>query len=58
VEYVLSCFSDQELETINTAIAKAADAVEDWLAFGIGYVMDKYNSKANQLTEPDNGSEK
>ena len=58
IEYVLSPFSKQQLEKMEKAIARAADAVEDWLACGTGYVMDKYNSKTDQLAELENGSEK
>jgi len=58
VEHVLSSFSSEELGTVAKAVSKAADAVEDWLGFGISYVMDKYNSKAEQLEHPDNGNEK
>jgi len=46
VEHVLTEFDKDELEVVESAIDKAADAVEDWLAFGIDYVMDRYNATA------------
>ena len=58
VDYVLTTFSDDEKETIENAVQGAADAVEDWIAFDIGYVMDKYNGAGEEPTGPENGSEK
>ncbi len=47
-DYVLMKFRDDEKETIQEAIERAATAVEDWIAFGMKYVMDKYNRKTDQ----------
>lgn len=54
VDYVLTGFSEDQAQTIDRAAERAADAVEDWIAFDINYVMDKYN--ATQGTE--NGTDK
>jgi len=43
VGHVLSPFSRQEEEVIGPAVAKAADAVECWLANGIDAAMNRYN---------------
>ncbi len=45
-DYVLAPFRNDEMETIEHAVAKAARAVEDWVFNGIKYIMDKYNPKA------------
>jgi PTH1 family peptidyl-tRNA hydrolase len=44
-DYVLSHFSDGELEEIRTAEQEAADAVEDWVFDGLTSVMERYNRK-------------
>ena len=44
-DFVLQRFRDDEAEPIDCAIQVAADAAEDWLFHGAGYVMDKYNRK-------------
>lgn len=46
VDFVLSRFRRDESETISSAVRSAADAVEDWVFRGIGFVMDNYNRKA------------
>jgi len=57
-EHVLSNFSDLENDTIQHAVAMAADAVEEWIAFDIRSVMEKYNKKVRDTTCPEGGSEK
>jgi PTH1 family peptidyl-tRNA hydrolase len=52
VEYVLSAFGADEKPVIARAVAAAADAVEDWLANGITFVMDKYNSRKDADERP------
>ena len=47
VDYVLGTFAPQELEIIEETVERAADAVEDWIAYDINRVMDKYNRKTN-----------
>ncbi len=43
--YVLSRFSDEEADEIDSAVAEAADAAEDWLFEDITQVMNKYNNR-------------
>jgi PTH1 family peptidyl-tRNA hydrolase len=45
-DYVLSKFRDEEMETIQNAIQRAADGVEDWIQRGIEHCMNKYNAKS------------
>jgi len=49
IDFVLGAFDDAELASIAPAVTRAADAVDDWIAWGIQAVMDKYNRKV----EPD-----
>lgn len=42
-DHVLRPFEAGETEIIETAVQRAADAVEDWVFNGIEFVMDKYN---------------
>ena len=49
IDFVLGVFDDAELALIAPAVTQAADAVDDWIAWGIQAVMDKYNRKV----EPD-----
>ena len=44
-DFVLRPFEADEAEIIETAVKRAADAVEDWVFNGIEFVMDKYNGK-------------
>ncbi|MBS3733500.1 MAG: aminoacyl-tRNA hydrolase [Phycisphaerae bacterium] len=44
--YVLQRFAPDEHEAVERAIDRAADAVEDWLANGMAYVMDRYNRRS------------
>lgn len=44
-DFVLSRFSNEELEEIKTAQQEAADAVEDWIFDGLESVMERYNRK-------------
>lgn len=44
VEYVLSEFDAEELPVIGPAESLAAEAVRDWVRFGIVPCMNKYNS--------------
>jgi len=46
-DYVLATFADDEVETVNLGVGRAADAVEDWIRRDMRYVMDKYNRKAD-----------
>jgi PTH1 family peptidyl-tRNA hydrolase len=52
VDYVLAAFGEDETPAIARAVAAAADAVEDWLANGIAFVMDKYNSRKDADERP------
>lgn len=51
-DYVLSGFSPQEQPVMEQAIRRAADAVTDWIAQGITYVMDKYNQDPQTGSSP------
>lgn len=42
-DYVLSEFFPEEKEVLNESILRAVSACIDWLRFGNGYVMEKYN---------------
>ena len=44
VKYVLTRFEKDQKQAMAEAIARTADAVEDWVAKGIDYVMDRYNA--------------
>lgn len=44
-DFVLSTFTPQEIELVRLSVNIAADAVEDWVFRGIGYVMERYNRK-------------
>lgn len=44
VDYVLGKFAKDELEVINAAIEKSANAIEDWLTEPFLQVMNKYNA--------------
>ena len=48
VDFVLTRFAPDEEPAVESAVAAAADAVEDWVFHGIRPVMDKYNRKARQ----------
>lgn len=58
VNYVLTAFREDEKEIIDKAAGRAADAVEDWIAFDIKCVMDKYNAKEEELQGSENGTDK
>jgi len=45
-DFVLGPFGSDETEIIEQAVNRAAQAVEDWVFSGTGYVMDNYNQKA------------
>ncbi len=51
VDHVLSEFGKDEKPVVTEAIERAADAVEDWIAHGITYVMDHYNRKVTENHE-------
>ncbi|GIW97472.1 MAG: peptidyl-tRNA hydrolase [Pirellulaceae bacterium] len=42
-DYVLGSFSPAEREQIQSAVARASDAVEAWVARGIAFTMNHYN---------------
>ena len=48
VEFVLSEFSSGERETIEEAVAQAAEAVRCWATRGIGDAMNQFNRRATQ----------
>lgn len=43
-DFVLSRFAEDEHDTVEDGINQAADAVADWVANDIVYVMDNYNN--------------
>ncbi len=43
VNWVLGHFSDDEKKQIDTAISKAADALETWVRSGIDAAMNRFN---------------
>lgn len=45
VEYVLADFTGRERDLLEEAIVQASEACRDWVAFGIEYVMQKYNQR-------------
>ena len=53
VEYVLGRFQEHERPAILEAVERAAGAVEDWVAKGIGYVMNHYNQNAGSISQPE-----
>jgi len=44
VKYVLTRFAKDQEQALAEAIGRAADAVGDWVAKGMPYVMDHYNA--------------
>jgi len=46
--YVLGTFRPEEQTIMETAIEKAAEAVEDWIAFGIDEAMNRHNRRVEQ----------
>jgi PTH1 family peptidyl-tRNA hydrolase len=46
-DYVLSAFTNNEIEEIGAAIEQAADAVEMWIFEDISKVMETYNRKTS-----------
>jgi PTH1 family peptidyl-tRNA hydrolase len=46
-DHVLARFAPDERPIVNETIVRAADAVETFLASGIGVVMNRYNRKEN-----------
>ena len=45
-DYVLSRFSDEERSTVDDAVERATRGVEDWIAQGTEYCMNRYNQAA------------
>jgi hypothetical protein len=43
----LSRFRTEEIDEIEVALVRAADAVETWVREGIGPAMTKFNAKAD-----------
>ena len=43
IDYVLGKFMKEELPTIDEALGKSVDAVQDWIQYGSDQVMAKYN---------------
>ncbi len=44
-DFVLKTFNACEQQTADDAVARAAQAVEDWIVNGLTYVMDTYNRR-------------
>jgi PTH1 family peptidyl-tRNA hydrolase len=42
-DFVLSKFKKSERKELNLTVSLAADAVQDYIEYGIDYVMNKYN---------------
>jgi PTH1 family peptidyl-tRNA hydrolase len=42
-DFVLARFRDEERETIDAAVQRAAEAVADWVFHGVAYAMNRYN---------------
>jgi len=47
-DFVLSKFSPDELEWMDAAIVEAAEAVNDWVFYGIGWAMERHNRKPEE----------
>lgn len=43
IDFVLGKFSKEERKIMEEAYEKAADAIEDWMAQGVEWVMNRYN---------------
>src|SRR6266702_3973270 len=54
-EYVLRPMKKAELEVAAEEVAQAGDAVEMWLTNGIDAAMNKFNRRAESITEDDAG---
>lgn len=52
VEYVLQRFTPDEVTVLSPAIARAADAVAEWVREGIASVMNRYNAVDPPRTTP------
>lgn len=50
VDYVLSRFDPQERPLVETALARAADAVACWLAQGLEAAMNQFNRRRDEET--------
>ncbi len=48
VRHVLGTFSPEELDRVNRAVGRAADAAECWLREGVAAAMNKYNRSDDQ----------
>jgi PTH1 family peptidyl-tRNA hydrolase len=46
-DHVLARFEPEEQPVVNETVARAADAVETWIADGIGKMMNTYNPSAS-----------
>lgn len=57
VEYVLSAFEPQERPAIETAIGRAADAVECWLSRGLDAAMNEFNRRTRGDAEIESASQ-
>lgn len=44
IDYVLSRFSKKELEVINVTLNKMPNIIDDYLNYGIDFIMNHYNS--------------
>ena len=53
-DHVLARFEDDEQETIRSAIARAADAVETFASDGIATMMNRFNR--SEVAAPDEGA--
>lgn len=57
VDFVLQAFSAREQEVIAEAAMLAAEAVEQWMARGITYVMDRYNRKSKSPSDSESSEQ-
>ncbi|WP_119073027.1 aminoacyl-tRNA hydrolase [Aggregatilinea lenta] len=51
--YVLRPFDAEETNTLNIAVARVIDAVNEWLTSGLDAAMNHYNGSVQEPDEPD-----
>jgi len=54
-DHVLGRFSDEEIERVEPALDRAADAAEKWAADGVISAMNEFNVRAGSQSEPPAG---